>query len=114
LIPKTQPQNRVRSGPGARPKPRQGPHTPKRANGPPSPHTEPGSRPPAHTPPGPLRAGGSVNPVSQRPMRPTVGNHTMIATLSHLPSLHIISRIIVNLPGISCFFACEEEGKNVG
>ncbi len=57
---------------------------------------------------------GSVNPVSQKPMRPAVGNHTMIAELSHLPSLHIIFCISVNLRGISCFFACEEEGKNVG
>lgn len=52
LIPKTQPQNRVRSGPGAHPKPRQGPHSPKRGNGPPSPHTGPGSRPPAPHPTG--------------------------------------------------------------
>jgi len=66
-----------------------------------------------HTPPAPLRAGRSVNPVSQKPIRPAVGNHTMIAELSHLPSLHIILRIIVNMLGISCLFACEGQGKDV-
>ncbi len=64
-----------------------------------------------HTPPAPLRAGRNVNPVSQKPMRPAVGNHTMIAELSHLPSPHIILRISVNIHGISCFLLAKGREK---